>query len=117
MSGLGEWLEGRRPSAPADLRQGIAEALTQGAETLGDRHAVTEPARQPESSADLRVTRLLDGARARLDAARARPGRQRDSAFELLVADALVTYACEAALDTERAERALRRVLEVGRTP
>jgi hypothetical protein len=32
---------------------------------------------------------------------RARPGRARASAFELLGADALITHACEAALDEE----------------
>lgn len=34
-----------------------------------------------------------------LDRARAVPGRVRDSALHLLRADALLTYACEAALD------------------
>jgi len=32
---------------------------------------------------------------------RVRPGRVRGSAFELLGADALLTYACEAALELE----------------
>jgi len=38
---------------------------------------------------------------AALDRVRARPGRVRDSAFELLGADAFLTYACEAALELE----------------
>lgn len=46
----------------------------------------------------------------------ARPGRVRESAFELLVADALVTYACEAALESDDAVKALGRLTEVGRT-
>jgi hypothetical protein len=43
--------------------------------------------------------------------ARARPGRVRESAFRLLEADALVTYACEAALDAEDPESAILDVL------
>ena len=48
---------------------------------------------------------------ARLAEARARPGRVRESAFRLLEADALVTYACEAALDAEDSESAILDVL------
>lgn len=62
-----------------------------------------------------KVDRLLDAARDRLDAARARPGRIRTSALELLVADALLTYACEAALETEDPATALEAIAEVGR--
>jgi hypothetical protein len=52
--------------------------------------------------------------RAALDAlgrARARPGRHRESAFDLLAADALVTYACEAAVEGEDIEDGLSRIL------
>ncbi len=42
---------------------------------------------------------LLGGGLAELARARAEPGRVRASAFHLLAADALVTYACEAALE------------------
>lgn len=42
-----------------------------------------------------------------LDAARAEPGRVRSSAFHLLAADALLTYACEAALEAEDPASAL----------
>jgi hypothetical protein len=37
----------------------------------------------------------------------------RESAFRLLEADALVTYACEAALEADDPESALRRILSV----
>ncbi len=47
----------------------------------------------------------------RLAEARAQTGRVRASAFRLLEADALITYACEAALETEDSEAALRSVL------
>jgi hypothetical protein len=49
--------------------------------------------------------------RDRLEAALARPGRVRESAFRLLEADALLTYACEAALEAEDPAGALRRIL------
>jgi hypothetical protein len=58
------------------------------------------------------VEALLEGGLAELGRARAEPGRVRRSAFHLLAADALVTYACEAALEHADPEEALRRVLE-----
>lgn len=62
-----------------------------------------------------RVTLL---ARMALDEARAKPGRVRESAFHLLAADALVTYACEAALDEADPSTALRTILlETARAP
>jgi hypothetical protein len=55
-----------------------------------------------------RITYL---ARTALDETRANPGRVRQSAFHLLAADALVTYACEAALDEADPSAALRTIL------
>jgi hypothetical protein len=49
-----------------------------------------------------------------LDAARARPGRVRQSAFDVLTADALITYACEAALASEDPGVALGALFAVG---
>jgi len=46
-----------------------------------------------------------------LDRARSAPGRIRDSAFHLLTADALLTYACEAALDSADPAAALGTML------
>jgi hypothetical protein len=57
---------------------------------------------------------LSRAGRTRLDLARARLGRVRGSAFHLLVADALITYACEAALESSDPEDSLRRLVEVG---
>lgn len=57
---------------------------------------------------------LLDAASERLDAALARPERLRDSAFDLLAADALLTYACEGALESQEPMAALERLLAVG---
>lgn len=46
-----------------------------------------------------------------LDRALTRPGRVRASAMHLLAADALITYACEAALETEDPKAELADVL------
>lgn len=74
------WLSSRHPAPPAPLaawlgRHGPREAPTPGVLAAAGMEA--------------------------LDRVRGRPGRVRDSAFELLGADALLTYACEAALDLE----------------
>jgi hypothetical protein len=82
-------LASRRPSPPSDLAAAIAFGATPGAlEDILAAEGVT-----------------------RLDAARSQLGRVRESAFRLLEADALITYACEAALDCEDPEGALRRIL------
>ena len=57
--------------------------------------------------------RLVSAARLCLDEARARPGRVRASAFSLLLADGLLTYACEAALDEADPDAALLTMAEV----
>jgi hypothetical protein len=49
-----------------------------------------------------------------LDAARANRGRVRESAFQLLTADALVTYACEAALEADDPVASLGQILSIG---
>ena len=72
------WLDGRRPPVPPGFRGWVAEALTSA----------------PEAYEDLiwEASRALDRA---LD-----PGdRPRGGAFDLLVADALVTWAAEAAME------------------
>jgi hypothetical protein len=89
MRHVSAWMEGRPPAPPPDL----AEALS-----FEDDGGALE---------DL----LAKEAGARLATARARLGRVRDSAFRLLEADALLTYACEAALDRDDPETALRRIL------
>ena len=83
------WIEARRPAAPMDLERWL--------HAEGESGSMTE-----------RITLL---ARAALDQARARPGRIRESAFQLLAADALVTYACEAALEEGDPRAALRTIL------
>lgn len=84
MSDVQAWLADRSPPPPPDL----AAALQQHAS-------------------------LTEAGMSRLNSARARPGRVRESAFCLLEADALLTYACEAALESDDPEAALRRILSV----
>jgi hypothetical protein len=91
MSSLAAWMAGRRPTPPVDL----ADALI--------------------FDGDPSVDALSAEAQSRLAAARARTGRVRESAFRLLEADALLTYACEAALERADPEDALRRILEATR--
>lgn len=95
MSRVCAWLDGRRPRPPSAL----AKVL----------FATPLPGRSGSA-----VEALSLEARDRLDAARARPGRVRESAFELLAADATITYACEAALEDDDPDRALISLLALG---
>ena len=103
---LARWLDARRPAPPAGLRARIDAAL--GAELHADAPDVTETCL---AAAERLVRALLD------DDATAR-----DSALDLLAADALVTYAFEAASDRPqqlpaRAADAMRRIAILGRRP
>jgi hypothetical protein len=89
VSDVRTWMEARQPLAPMDLQPWLQGDLGSG------------PMSQQIA--------LL--ARTALDEARAKPGRVRESAFHLLAADALVTYACEAALDEADPSTALRTIL------
>ena len=53
----------------------------------------------------------METAREALDEARSPFGKVRESAFSLLEADALITYACETALEADDPGGALRKVL------
>lgn len=72
------WMASRRPAAPAPLAAWLLREVE---------------GRQLSSAS------LMDAGLAALDRARAHPGKRRASAFELLGADALITHACEVALD------------------
>ena len=94
MSEVGDWLERRAPPPPPELASWIE---------------VTDDGEVHES--------LTAHALASLSRARAAPGRVRESACHLLVADALLTYACEAALDSEEPRETLSRILERAASP
>ncbi len=79
----------RRPVPPAELAANLSVA---------------------DAGPNLHSTLAVEG-RARLAHAEARPGRVRESAFRLLEADALITYACEAAFETEHPTAALKAIL------
>jgi hypothetical protein len=98
------WLRERSPEPPARLTNRIHEVL-------GSR-AAADAAR----TADV----CVDAAALLLDDLLARPTAGRESALDLLAADALVTYAFEAAANdpstlTEKAELAMRRLSHVPR--
>lgn len=59
---------------------------------------------------------LLDAGLVHLEEAVVRPGRDREAAVQLLAADALITYACEAASEAANLEGVLREVLGRVRT-
>jgi hypothetical protein len=84
------WLAGRRPRPAFDLAPWLegAEDAASTSEALG---------------------RLSGRA---LDLTLSAPGRVRESALNLLAADALITYACEAALEREDPEKALAAILD-----
>jgi hypothetical protein len=102
MRALGDWLFAREPAPPEKLR-----------ELLRERSRATRSGRAPEVDGFDPVEALTDAGRDGLEHALARAGRERESAFKLLEADALFTYACEAALEAEDPERALHRILTV----
>jgi len=91
---VGDWLDRRTPPPPQELRDRMSETL----EATGDE--------------DDAFPALASAALEELDRARRSPGRVRESAFHLLTADALLTYACEAALDLPDPDAALRDLVE-----
>jgi hypothetical protein len=99
MSDLGPWLDDRSPPPPRALRSAIDRAL----EHTMSREAESEK-RAPQGDV---LSLLAESADDCLAAAAATPGRVRRAAFELLAADALLTYACEAALETADPKAAL----------
>lgn len=88
MTGPAAWLAERSPGMPVELMQAVVEALADGgvAEAEGSRIA----------------DRLAAAGLAAL--ARSIRGTERSTATDLLAADALLTYACEAAAEAGPAE-------------
>ena len=90
MSDLKAWIRGRHPAPPVDLGPWI-DALRVTAVSASD---------------------LTNIARDALEQAELSPGRVRNSAFQLLTADALITYACELALDGEDPDSVLGVIMQ-----
>lgn len=90
MTRVRAWLESREPAPPLELVEWL---------TVPDRHLPL-------------VDHLAEAGMDALLRAEARPGRDREAAFQLLAADALLTYACEAAAEQDDVEGALSRVLD-----
>ena len=90
------WLAARTPPAPDELKAWFK--LTDDGEDL-DGGVASVPGR------------LVAGGLAHLDDAVARPGRDREAAYQLLAADALITYGCEAASEAADVRGVLREVL------
>jgi hypothetical protein len=87
------WLDEMHPSPPEGLRVRLKADMMQ-------------------SGQEARPDRLRDAARVSLEAASAR-SRDRAAAFDLLLADAWITYACEAAIEGEDPDAALDRIVSL----
>ena len=89
MDSLMDWVATREPPAPAELRAWLK--IPDGGPVASER--------------------LLGVGLLHLEEAVARPGRDREAAHQLLAADALITYACEAASEAGDVRGVLREAL------
>jgi hypothetical protein len=96
-----DWLATRTPPAPDELQAWLR---------------IPDDGTDPDGGVASVSGSLLKSALAHLEDATARHGRDREAAYQLLAADALVTYGCEAASEAEDVRRALRQVLVGVRT-
>lgn len=93
MDSVIDWLATRTPPAPDELK-----AWLKIPDERGD----------PDGGVASVPGSLLKAALAHLENAVARPGREREAAYQLLAADALITYGCEAASEARDVRGALR---------
>ena len=91
-----DWLATRTPPAPDEL-QAWLKIPDEGTDPGGGVGSV------PGS--------LVRAGLLHLEEAVARPGRDREAAYQLLAADALITYGCEAASEADDVRAVLREVL------
>ena len=99
-----DWIANRKPPAPDELKAWF-KISDDGSDPDG------RVASAPES--------LLRAGLFHLEEALGRPGRDREAAYQLLAADALVTYGCEAASEAADVRGVLREILgrvSTGRT-
>lgn len=89
-AGIRAWVRGRAPAPPEPLLEWVPDAPLEGGYEVRD---------------------LVAAGLGALEQAQRRAGRDREAAFRLLAADALLTYACEAATEGADVEGALAEVL------
>ena len=90
MSDLKAWISPSRPASPVELGPWIDASGITAVSAVG-------------------LTNIACDA---LEQARLSTGRVRNSAFQLLTADALITYACELALDGEDSDLVLEVIMQ-----
>lgn len=103
------WVEGRTPPPVMSLGAWLPRARV--APRSAARGGREGPAAVARPSPHAVIRDLVAAAGAALDATLERPGRVRESAFNLLAADALLTYACEAVVGSPDAEERLEWIL------
>ena len=91
-----DWLATRTPPAPDELKAWLK---------------IPDDGAEPDGGVASLPGRLVAGGLAHLDEAVAKPGRDREGAYQLLAADALITYGCEAASEAADVRGVLREVL------
>ena len=96
MHSLIDWLATRTPPAPDELKAWLK---------------IPDDGADPDGRVASVPGCLVAGGLAHLDEAVARPGRDREAAYQLLAADALITYGCEAASEAADVRGVLREVL------
>ncbi len=91
-----DWLAARTPPAPDELRAWWK---------------IPDEGTGPRGGVGSVPGSLVRAGLQHLEAAVARPGRDREAAYQLLAADALITYGCEAASEASDVRGVLREVL------
>jgi hypothetical protein len=108
-AGTLRWLADATPPAPAAFRPWLGGAV--GSPARGTSRADHEESGRTSDGETQRVAELAAAGCAALGAASDAKEEGRAVAFRLLEADALLTYACEAAAETPEPESALLEVL------
>lgn len=112
------WLETRTPAPPAALRRRLADVLDP-VRVAGSAAVADAPSARPGAAPGEMADACLAGAERMLDALLRDDCATRAAALDLLAADALATYAFEAAAESPaelpaRAAEALRRFARLG---
>ena len=103
-----DWLATRTPRAPDELKAWLK--VSDGG--VDPRCGVDPDGRvDPRCPAASVTESLLMAGLLHLEEAVTRPGRDREAAYRLLAADALITYGCEAASEAADIRAVLREVL------